>query len=111
MEALKIKGPFLKRIHNGLLVAVEPREHIQQQLFWYGFYEKIYVLTWEAFILPGAVVLDIGANFGYYSMVAAPKASAVYAFEPEPGNFTNLCAGNVGLASQPALIAVESHQC
>jgi FkbM family methyltransferase len=61
---------------------VKPSEHIQQQLFWYGYYEKNAILTWEALIPSNAVVLDIGANAGYYSLVAAPKASAVYAFEP-----------------------------
>lgn len=39
---------------------------------------------------PGGVFLDLGANIGYYSVVAAlamgPQAR-VHAFEPEPGNF------------------------
>ena len=61
---------------------VIPSEHIQQQLFWYGYYEKKAILTWEAFIHKGDTVLDIGANTGYYSLVAASKAKQVYAFEP-----------------------------
>lgn len=69
-------------MHNNSLMYVNPLEHIQQQLFWYGYYEKEAILTWEAFIQPGDTVLDIGANAGYYSLVAAPKAKLVYAFEP-----------------------------
>ena len=61
---------------------VNPSEHIQQQLFWYGYYEKNSILTWEAFVKPDDIVFDIGANTGYYSLVAAPKAKRVYAFEP-----------------------------
>ncbi|MGH9615212.1 MAG: FkbM family methyltransferase [Acidobacteriaceae bacterium] len=30
------------------------------------------------------VVLDVGANIGYYSLYVLPRASAVHAFEPDP---------------------------
>jgi len=39
---------------------------------------------------PGAVVLDIGAQFGYYSLLAAKivgPTGRVFAFEPVPSNF------------------------
>lgn len=41
-------------------------------------------------VKPGAVVLDIGAQFGYYSLLAAKSAGQngqVFAFEPAPSNF------------------------
>ena len=71
-------------MHNGCLMYVNPSEHIQQQLFWYGYYEKEAILVWEAFVEQDTIVVDIGANTGYYSMVAAPKARQVFAFEPVP---------------------------
>jgi FkbM family methyltransferase len=40
--------------------------------------------------LPGDVVVDIGANLGWYSLLAeqlAPRSVSIYAFEPDPGNF------------------------
>ncbi len=61
---------------------VRPSEHIQQQLFWYGYYEKDAILTWEQMINADTIVLDIGANTGYYSIIAAKKARHIYAFEP-----------------------------
>lgn len=44
----------------------------------------------EQAIKPGAKVLDIGAQFGYFSLIAAKQAGQegrVYAFEPAPANF------------------------
>lgn len=41
-------------------------------------------------VKPGAVVVDIGAQFGIYSLLAAKLAGPkgkVFAFEPTPGNF------------------------
>ncbi|MEO6051182.1 MAG: FkbM family methyltransferase [Pyrinomonadaceae bacterium] len=44
----------------------------------------------EAKIRPGAVVVDIGANIGCFSLQAAQKASCVFAYEPFPANFDAL---------------------
>jgi len=98
---------FIKKIHNGQLVQVCPREHIQQQLFWYGFYEKTEVLAWESLITPNATVLDIGANIGYYSLVAAPRAAKgrVFAFEPQASPLSRL-RKNIDLNRLTNLIAI-----
>ena len=83
------QNSFQKKLHNGLLINVTPQEHIQRQLFWYGFYEKKFILTWENFIQKDSVVIDIGANIGYYSLIASKKAAGgkVYSFEPFSGSY------------------------
>ena len=54
--------------------------------------------NWEPFetgvlaahLRPGDTMVDLGANIGYYSLVAAAivgDSGRVYAFEPDPGNF------------------------
>lgn len=41
-------------------------------------------------IRPGATVIDIGANIGCYSLLAAQNAARVLAYEPYPENFSIL---------------------
>ncbi|MFC1981573.1 FkbM family methyltransferase [Chloroflexota bacterium] len=57
-------------------------------------YEPYTTELFESTIRPGATVLDIGAQFGYFSLIAAKHAGRegrVYAFEPVPANFELLC--------------------
>jgi FkbM family methyltransferase len=37
-------------------------------------------------ITPGAVVLDVGANIGIYTLLAAKRGARVFAIEPDPDN-------------------------
>ena len=41
-------------------------------------------------IRPNDVVIDIGANQGFFACYAAHKGAKVYAFEPEPENYSRL---------------------
>lgn len=77
---------YTRMIEPGLKIEVIPEDHIQQQLFWYGVYEAEAVTTWQQLCKADSVVLDIGANIGYYSLLAAAiaKQGKVYAFEPIP---------------------------
>ena len=57
--------------------------------YWLGWYEIGKRQAFEADIPEGAIVYDIGANVGYYSLMAAVLAGNtghVYAFEPLPRN-------------------------
>lgn len=94
------------------MIYLKPHDHIQKTILWYGFYEKESILTWEKFVKPDSVVIDIGANIGYYSLVAAniAKTCAVHSFEPVTENFlalenniklnelTNVVVNNVGIS-------------
>ncbi len=57
--------------------------------YWLGSYEYPKRRMFEKTVFPGAVVYDIGANAGYFSLLAAELAGAkglVFAFEPLPRN-------------------------
>ncbi|MBG0787300.1 MAG: FkbM family methyltransferase [Anaerolineaceae bacterium] len=57
--------------------------------YWLGSYEMNKRLAFEREIKPGTVMYDIGANVGYFSLLAAELAGPegqVYAFEPLPRN-------------------------
>ncbi|MEP6616165.1 MAG: FkbM family methyltransferase [Ginsengibacter sp.] len=86
------RSTYIKKLHNGQLISVVPEDHIQRTLLWYGFYEKDSILTWEKLIGQDSVVIDIGTNIGYYTLIAAQKArnGKVYSFEPVAVNFQAL---------------------
>lgn len=60
-------------------------EHMQSQIFWYGYYSRDIVLLLDKILKPGMVALDVGANIGEITMAAAHRvgpSGKVFAFEP-----------------------------
>ena len=64
-----------------------------------GRYEMLEMELFRRLIKKGMTVVDVGANIGYYTLVAAGlvgESGKVYAIEPEPANYA-LLAKNVAL--------------
>lgn len=57
---------------------------------WLGSYEHSFQSLFFDLIPEGGVVWDVGANVGFYSLLAARKAARVIAFEPLPENLSYL---------------------
>lgn len=58
-----------------------------------GTYERETCILYESLIYPGMTVVDVGAHFGLYTLLAAKgvkEKGKVYAFEPEPSNYALL---------------------
>jgi len=58
--------------------------------YWLRPYEREKVDRLLTYLNPSSVFYDIGANVGYYSLVAARKCQSIFAFEPLPANFDYL---------------------
>jgi FkbM family methyltransferase len=57
--------------------------------FFFGTYEPEQTALFERYVAAGAVVYDIGAHYGYYSLLSSVLSGAngrVFAFEPSPVN-------------------------
>jgi FkbM family methyltransferase len=64
-------------------------EGVARQLMIKGIYEELETEFFLAWLKPGMGVLDLGANFGYFTLIASKvvgPTGRVFAFEPEPGN-------------------------
>ncbi|MEM8563446.1 MAG: FkbM family methyltransferase [Pseudomonadota bacterium] len=79
---------------------------ISQTLRREGIWEPYETALLIASLEPGAVFLDVGANIGYYSVIAARvvgATGAVFAFEPEARNF-GLLQANLELNGCQAIV-------
>jgi len=92
--------PFIATLEpEQLLLEVIPGEVIGQPIVYFGVYEYATSGLMRQFLKSGDVFVDVGANIGYYSVLAAhlvgPEGS-VHAFEPSARIRSRLCR-NVSL--------------
>ncbi len=72
---------------------LNPSDFVQCEFFWTGSKD-----TWDSYhvlklLKPGAVFFDVGANFGYYSILVRSELGAqcrVFSFEPNPPTYARL---------------------
>jgi FkbM family methyltransferase len=102
--ATELAGPFPLQI-SGLNRALRLQVHsttdlyISRQIREQGIWEPYESSLIQQYLRPGDVFLDVGANIGYFTVLAAAcvgDRGHVYAFEPEPRNF-QLLQDNVEL--------------
>lgn len=80
-------------IRDGIHWRLNPQNYTDNSLFWLGVRDNWEIMHLKKIIEPGYVILDVGANFGYYSLVLASalnKKTHIMALEPDPGNFKRL---------------------
>ena len=83
----KIDGQFPFYVHK------EGDNHVSKTLREQGIWEAYETQLFTACLQDGAKVLDVGANIGYYSVLASlflGDTGQVLAYEPNPENFTVL---------------------
>lgn len=87
---LKPKGSVLIESHGNMMYADARDEGVLPLLLDGGIYEEFETELFKGLLKPGMVVVDIGANIGHYSLIAARlvgDSGHVYSFEPDPHNF------------------------
>jgi len=95
------RAPFEMRTEHYSVIAHPGRETLTRALIRRGYWEKLETQVFIALLIPGAMVVDAGANFGHYALTAANRVGAsglVFAFEPHAATFALL---NQNAALQP----------
>lgn len=72
---------------DGIHFDLDIHECVQKGIFCFHYYEPEDVEAFRRYAKPGAVVFDVGANVGQYSLLASKlvgPGGRVYAFEPSP---------------------------
>src|SRR6267142_6701409 len=83
MRTLRVRsGPG-----RGLLFELNPR---WETATWDGSYELEIQWVLQERLKPGSVFYDVGANLGFYSLLAARQGAQVFAFEPDAQNAESL---------------------
>ena len=81
-------GRAIALLANGYQIYVDPQDRGGAvNLLTNGRIEEAELKVLRRILRPGMVMLDIGANYGYYSMVAAPflrSGGRIIGFEPNP---------------------------
>ena len=81
------KRPLVANIAGLGSMKLEPWDLIDSRIYFFGEWEPAISKYMREAIRPGAVVADIGANIGYYTLLmsrAVGPAGRVYAAEPSP---------------------------
>jgi FkbM family methyltransferase len=108
--ARRAKEPVARNVplfFGGSMTVMLP-EVISEQLHGYGLFDD--VVTWMALcaLEPGDTVLDVGAHFGYFSLLFAALAGPqgrVFSFEPTPSTHALLARNVAGL---PGVVAINA---
>ena len=117
LHGLVFRGGEVRIVANGMPMWVDTHDRvIATRLLGEGTWEPAETAAFLVRVGDGMCVFDVGANVGYYALLAARAvgaAGAVYAFEPEHRNFellkrnvaengfTNVRLFNVAVSSRP----------
>ncbi len=77
----------------GLQLSLHLEDWIQQNIYFLGSYEERGLHFLESYLRPGDVFIDVGANIGLYTLLAAQRVGPggrVCSFEPVPGTAARL---------------------
>ena len=78
-----LNKPFIFRFDRGLKMKLDISDWVNFQIFLKQGYEKPESMVWKELCSRSHTIIDIGANIGYYSLIASRHTSGkIYSFEP-----------------------------
>lgn len=87
---LKFDGPIVRDVLGSQMRLYPEKPGLDQDLIMHGIREPIATGHLMRLLQPDDVVLEAGANIGYYSLLESRLCRKVYAVEPHPENFERL---------------------
>lgn len=94
---LKRIGAPVNRQHISIFgngrMSLDLQDGMQRSLYYSGSWEQNFTACLSRYLSEGSVFVDIGANIGYYTILAALRVGQtghVYSFEPNPKAFSYL---------------------
>lgn len=82
------KNPKTVRKTRGFTIFLNPDDlTISSSIAYLGFWQIGVTRLFEKFVKRGTFVVDVGANIGWFTLVAWKLGATVWSFEPEPLNF------------------------
>jgi FkbM family methyltransferase len=105
----KIDPPetVVSQINGRFFMELDLSEYLQGNLYYYGYIEKELTRFIQDTLRPGSVMVDVGANVGTFSLLAASLGASCHAFEASP----DLCAAlrrNIALNKFTGIVL---HEC
>jgi FkbM family methyltransferase len=100
---------LVAEVEPGMHVEVDFHERMSRHLYMFGNIEPVVRQVFFGILHPGDTVLDVGANFGYFTLLAARSVGGsgrIIAFEPDPRNVARL-KRNIALNSASQVEVVE----
>lgn len=109
-------------IKNKSVAVLNLSDWVQQLVYFFGVYEfeKRETNAWIALTEENSTIMDIGSNFGYYSLLSGAKYESckIIAFEPAPetfnrlveninlNNYRNISPYNLGVSLNPGFFTL-----
>lgn len=91
---------------RGIKMKIFTGESMGRIMYYFGDWEPKQNDFFEAYIKPGMLLFDIGANMGFYSLFAATHGARSVAFEPDPDIIKNYLKFNTELNKVPDRIII-----
>ncbi len=100
----------LTKILGDTKMECDLRDHIQRQIYFFGAYEPIESFLLHYLLEEEDIIVDAGANIGFYTLLMAQtvKSGKVFGFEPVPKNFQTL-KHNISLSPHIHKIQIQNN--